>query len=185
MLTHTETERLKGEARRRLEAAGVVVSDEEAEGIEVADFGLSEPERTGLLLLVYVNTDRYCAKDLVLLPRQTCPEHRHPPVDGAPGKMETFRCRTGTVHLFVEGPATAEPRARPPVGDERHYTAPREIVLQPGQQHTIPPDTLHWFQAGDEGAVVSEFSSTSTDEHDIFTDPRVTRATEHIETRSR
>jgi hypothetical protein len=33
MLIHTEIERLKGEARRRLEAAGVVVSDEEAEGI--------------------------------------------------------------------------------------------------------------------------------------------------------
>lgn len=37
---------------------------------------------------------------------------------------------------------------------------------------------LHWFQAGDEGAVVSEFSSTSRDEFDIFTDPRIKRMTE-------
>jgi D-lyxose ketol-isomerase len=34
---------------------------------------------------------------------------------------------------------------------------------------------LHWFQAGAEGAVVSEFSSTSRDEYDVFTDPRIVR----------
>jgi D-lyxose ketol-isomerase len=50
-------------------------------------------------------------------------------------------------------------------------------VLRPGEQFTIPPDTLHWFQAGPEGAVVSEFSSTSRDELDVFTDPAVRRKT--------
>ena len=40
-------------------------------------------------------------------------------------------------------------------------------------QHTIPPGTLHWFQAGPEGAVVSEFSTTSRDELDEFTDENV------------
>ena len=50
-----------------------------------------------------------------------------------------------------------------------------EIVLRPGEQCTIPPDTLHWFQAGDEGAVVSEFSTRSRDELDVFTDPRIVR----------
>jgi D-lyxose ketol-isomerase len=48
-------------------------------------------------------------------------------------------------------------------------------VLRPGDQHTIPPDTLHWFKAGDEGAVVSEFSTQSRDETDVFTDPRIRR----------
>jgi D-lyxose ketol-isomerase len=52
-----------------------------------------------------------------------------------------------------------------------------EIELNPGDQYTIPADTLHWFQAGDEGAIVSEFSSTSRDESDHFTDPRIQRAT--------
>jgi D-lyxose ketol-isomerase len=50
-----------------------------------------------------------------------------------------------------------------------------EIPLKPGEQHTVFPDTLHWFQAGAEGAVVSEFSTRNTDEADIFTDPRVRR----------
>jgi D-lyxose ketol-isomerase len=44
-------------------------------------------------------------------------------------------------------------------------------------QHTIPPGTLHWFQAGPEGAVVSEFSTASRDELDEFTDANVARAT--------
>ena len=138
-----------------LERAGLAITDAERARIEVADFGLGELERTGLQLLTYVNTDRYCAKELVLFPEQICPEHRHPPVGDQPGKEETFRCRWGTVHLHVEGRAP--------------------LVLAPGGQFTIPPDTLHWFQAGAEGAVVSEFSSTSRDELDVFTDPRIVR----------
>jgi D-lyxose ketol-isomerase len=141
--------------------------------IEIADFGLSRLPEFGLQLLVYVNTDRYCAKELVLYPGQTCPEHRHPPFDGTPGKEETFRCRRGIVYLYVEGDATTRPACDYP-GDGEH-SAKRELVLRPGEQHTIPPNTLHWFQAGPEGAVVSEFSSTSRDELDVFTDPGVRR----------
>jgi D-lyxose ketol-isomerase len=166
-------------ARRRaadmLAHVGIVLTRDELARIEVADFGLADLERTGLQLLTYVNTDRYCAKDLVLFPCQTCPEHRHPPVGGEPGKMETFRCRWGMVRLYVEGPSSSQRSARPPAGSEAHYTVFHELVLAPGEQYTIPPDTLHWFQAGTEGAVVSEFSSTSRDELDVFTDPRIVR----------
>ena len=42
-------------------------------------------------------------------------------------------------------------------------------------QYTLPPDTLHWFQAGPEGTVVSEFSTHSDDASDIFTDPDIHR----------
>jgi D-lyxose ketol-isomerase len=38
------------------------------------------------------------------------------------------------------------------------------------------PETLHWFSAGDEGAVISEFSTKSTDETDVFTDKNIVRA---------
>jgi len=34
---------------------------------------------------------------------------------------------------------------------------------------------LHWFQAGPEGAIISEFSTQSHDETDIFTDPDIIR----------
>lgn len=169
------TEEARARAAEMLARAGLVITPEERERIEVADFGLGELARTGLQLLTYVNTDRYCAKELVLFPRQSCPEHRHPAVGAEPGKMETFRCRWGTVLLYVEGPPPPALAAEIPAGSEEHYTVFHELVLGPGEQHTIPPDTLHWFQAGPEGAVVSEFSSTSRDELDLFTDPRIVR----------
>jgi D-lyxose ketol-isomerase len=147
------------EARERAAAmladAGIVLTPQEREEIEIADFGLGRLEEIGLQLVVYVNTDRVCAKELVLFPHQLCPEHRHPPVDGEPGKEETFRCRTGSVLLWVDGHG--------------------EIDLRPGDQFTIPPDTLHWFRAGDDGAIVSEFSTRSRDESDVFTDPQIVR----------
>jgi D-lyxose ketol-isomerase len=160
-------------AARELAAAGIVLTPEEVERIELADFGLDDFEREGLILFTYVNTDRYCAKELLLLPGQTCPQHRHPPLGpGNPGKEETFRCRRGAVYLYVSGEPTPEPAAAAP---GEHYDVWHEVRLTPGLQYTIPPDTWHWFQAGPEGALVTEFSSTSVDEADVFLDPRVVR----------
>ena len=174
MITRRELEDAQAYAAAALDEAGIVLTDAERTKIEVADFGLSRLHDTGLQLLVYVNTDSCCAKELVLRPGQTCPEHRHPPFDGTPGKEETFRCRRGLVHLYVEGEPASEPACTPPAGV---YTVAHEIRLEPGEQHTIPPGTLHWFQAGPEGAIVSEFSTQSRDELDEFSDPAVRRTT--------
>jgi D-lyxose ketol-isomerase len=149
----------KSEARERaaamLDEAGIVLTPRERESIEITDFGLGRLEEVGLQIVVYVNTERVCSKELVLFPHQRCPEHRHPPADGEPGKEETFRVRRGAVHLHVDG-----------AGD---------ILLGPGEQYTVPPNTLHSFEAGDEGAIVSEFSTTSRDGLDVFTDPGIVR----------
>ena len=160
-----------------LERAGIVLTNEEKNRIEVADFGLGDLENTGLQLITYVNTERCCAKELVLFPHQTCPEHLHPDIGDEPGKEETFRCRWGEVYLYVEGEAAGEPKAKPPKGREHTYTVFKEIVLRPGEQYTLMPNTKHWFQAGNEGAIVSEFSTKSRDETDIFTDPDIQRET--------
>jgi D-lyxose ketol-isomerase len=147
------------EARERAAAmltdAGIVLTPSERENIEIADFGLGRLDEIGLQIVVYVNTDRVCAKELVLFPGQGCPEHRHPPIGGEPGKEETFRVRRGVVRLHVEGVDT--------------------IVLGQGDQYTIPPNKLHSFEAGADGAIVSEFSTTSRDALDVFTDPRIVR----------
>jgi D-lyxose ketol-isomerase len=156
VITRDEQREAQAYAAEQLHAAGIGLTAAERDAIEVADFGLSRLREAGLMLLTYVNTDRYCAKELVLYPGQTCPEHRHPPFAGTPGKEETFRCRRGSVRLRVDG---------------------RELELASGEQYTIPPDTLHSFTAGPDGAVVSEFSSASRDELDVFTDPEVERAT--------
>ncbi|MDR2688113.1 MAG: D-lyxose/D-mannose family sugar isomerase [Oscillospiraceae bacterium] len=146
------------EAARRaiafFEKAGVVLTPAEKEGVEVADFGLGDLERFGLQIVTYINTERVCAKEMALFPGQTCPEHKHVGSGGQPGKEETFRCRFGQAHLDVEG---------------------RTVLLNPGGQHTIYPDTKHWFRAGPDGAVISEFSTRSTDETDVFTDERIVR----------
>ena len=157
MISADEQREAQAYAAERLAAAGIVLTESDRKSIEVADFGLGRLREIGLQLLVYVNTDRCCAKELVLYPGQRCPEHRHPPFGGTPGKEETFRCRAGSVTLDVDG---------------------EETVLHPGEQRTIPPDTLHWFRAGPEGAVVSEFSSTSRDDLDVFTDPAIRRTPE-------
>ena len=178
MLTKSQVTSARTRAAELLDEAGIVLTAMERDTIEVADFGLADLERTGLELVTYINTDRYCAKEIVMLPRQTCPEHRHPPMAGSPGKMETFRCRWGKVWLYVPGDPPIQPMARPPAGSEPHYTVLHEIELNPGEQYTIDPNTPHWFQSGDDGGVVSEFSSSSHDEGDIFTDPRIKRMPE-------
>lgn len=169
-------EQARTQALAYFEQVGIALTEAEKEHVEVADFGLNDLARTGLELVTYLNTSRCCSKELVLFPGQTCPEHRHPTLDGVPGKEETFRCRWGEVYLYVSGAPTPHPVAHPPAGEEAYYTIAHEVILHPGEQYTLAPDTLHWFQGGPEGAVVSEFSTTSHDDSDIFTDPRIRRA---------
>lgn len=166
------------QVRRALEMfdkAGIILTEREKENVEVADFGQGKVNELGLQLVVYVNTERVCAKEMVLLPHQTCPEHMHIPTNGMAGKEETFRCRYGEVYLYVPGDGNADTiQAKMPPSDVSVF---HEIVLKPGEQYTLLPQTWHWFQAGPEGAVISEFSTRSTDETDIFTDKRLVRQT--------
>jgi len=169
-------EQQKKLALELLRKAHIVITPREEAVMEVTDLGVGDIQNIGLQVVQYENNDRYCAKELIMTPWQICPEHRHPFVsDQNPGKRETFRCRYGEVYLYVEGEAAAAPLARVPETYLPYLRVWHEVVLRPGEQFTIPTNGLHWFQAGQDGAVVSEFSSTSTDENDIFTDPRVQR----------
>jgi D-lyxose ketol-isomerase len=180
-LTRAELKHWQQAAKQYLDRAGIVLTPEEEKNIEIADLGLGEFEQTGLALITYVNTERVCAKELILLPGQTCPQHFHPTVEGQPGKEETFRCRWGEVYLYVPGEPTLHPKARPPEHRKHTYTVWHEIVLRPGDQYTLHPETWHWFQGGPAGAVVSEFSTHSTDENDLFTDPDIQRIPEVLD----
>ena len=177
MITKKEAAQRRKHAADMFRTAGIYITPTEQKQIETAEFGLGQFEQTGLAVLVYVNTDRCCAKELAMWPRQTCPEHTHPPVGSDPGKEETFRCRWGKVWLYVAGRKSAKIHCQPPKGREKTYTVWHEIELNPGDQYTISPNTAHWFQAGDKGAVVSEFSTRSTDENDIFADQEIQRIT--------
>ena len=166
------------EARQRrtaafLAEAGIAVAPHEVRDIDIDDFGFGQPDRIGLQSLVYVSTPRICAKEIVLFPGQTCPEHRHPPFDGDPGKVEIFRCRFGLTYVYVPGEPTALPACRPPRLELGVYTVWHEVMLRPGDQLSLAANTLHWLQGGPEGAIISEFSSACPPGVDVFTDPEV------------
>jgi D-lyxose ketol-isomerase len=170
-----ETARLK--AITYFKKAGIILTEKEKNTIEIADFGLSDLDKIGIEVLIYVNTAKVCAKEIVMFPGQTCPEHIHPSKNGTTGKEETFRCRWGKVYLYIPGEKNHKPKLEGLDNHKEFLEVVHEIVLNPGEQYTLMPDTWHWFRAGRKGAVVSEFSTTSTDDQDTFRDPRINRFT--------
>ena len=175
MITRQEYEKNVEYVCEMFKKAGIKITADEKAKIEVADFGLGRLDEIGLQLLTYINTERVCAKEMVLKPYQTCPEHRHVPTNGKEGKEETFRCRYGKVYLYVDGDGKIEDvKAKIP---NTKLTVFHQIELNEGEQYTIYPNTKHWFQAGSDGAIVSEFSTRSTDETDVFSDKEIVRET--------
>lgn len=173
-MKRNDIEEARAKALAMYEKANIILTDEEKANVEIADFGLNDFYTTGLSLVVYVNTKNCCAKEMVLQPRQTCPEHIHAPIKdiGYKGKEETFRCKYGKVYLYIDGKTVTDIKANVP---DEYYSVFHEIVLLPGQQFTMLPNTWHWFQSGDEGAVISEFSTSSRDECDYFRNPDIRR----------
>jgi len=55
------------------EEAKIALTEEEKKNIEVADFGLDDIDQTALQLSVFINTDRVCAKEMVLFAGQPAP----------------------------------------------------------------------------------------------------------------
>ncbi|NQT58752.1 MAG: D-lyxose/D-mannose family sugar isomerase [Bacteroidetes bacterium] len=175
MITHQEYSEIMSKVFQYLNNAKIGLTSKEESELEIADFGLGRINEFGLQVVTYINTKRCCSKELILFPQQICPEHRHPEIGGELGKEETFRCRFGKVYLYVSGDPSSQIQARIPDDKKDCFTVFNEIELNPGDQYTLNPDTLHWFQAGSAGAIVSEFSTTSYDDFDIWTDPLIKR----------
>jgi D-lyxose ketol-isomerase len=175
MIRHEDYERVHARAAALLAQAGVSVLPDEVARMEVADFGLGEIDTSGAQIVTLIDTERIAAKLLVMLPHQTEPEHRHPKLGEYPGKEETIRCEWGELRLYVPGDPTSAPQGAPPTHRRHTYTVWHEIILQPGQQVTIAPDTPHWFQGGQDGAVIWSISTKAVDIQDIFTDPDIRR----------
>ena len=175
MATREQIEKAREDACELLAKAGIVITDQERNNLEFCDYGLNDFSRIGTEILIYVNTKRVCAKEMMLTPYQICPQHIHPQLGDYPGKEETFRCRYGEVYLYVPGEPCEKPMAVVPEERRDSFTVWHEIYLKPGEQYTMKEKTLHWFQAGPDGAVISEFSTPSFDDADIFTDAEIKR----------
>ena len=55
------------------------------------------------------------------------------------------------MYLYVEGPPARRPKGKVPADKKDYFTVWHEIVLKPGDQYTLAPNTLHWFQSGPAG----------------------------------
>jgi D-lyxose ketol-isomerase len=159
--------------------SGIPITDKAMEKVEVADFGLSRLDTEGAQILTLIATDRITVKIIALFPSQTLPEHWHPRVGEDPGKEETVRVISGTVRFYIPGDESMS-EGFVPDGKEDAYTVRHELILKPGEQITLQPGTKHWFQAGNEGAVMYSFSTVARDVLDCFTDPHIDRVT-HIQ----
>lgn len=176
MLTHKEFTAAQGRAAVMIREAGILITDEEARRVEVADFGLGRLEREGAQILTLVATDRIAVKIIALFEGQTLPEHWHPRVGDDPGKEETIRVVRGVLRCYLPG-AESMREGFVPEGKRNAYTARHELVMGPGEQITLQPGTKHWFQAGPGGIVAYSFSTVARDVLDGFTDTNIDRVT--------
>lgn len=106
MITRAEQKTARERAAQMIGQSGLRITEEEANKIEVLDFGLSHLDIEGIQVLTLAQTERISVKVLVLSPNQTEPEHWHPPVGKDPGKEETIRVVSGTVYFYVQGENT-------------------------------------------------------------------------------
>lgn len=176
MITRQQQQQARQRAKEMICKSGIFLSDQEADAIDVVDFGLSQLEREGLQVVTLVQTDRISVKVLALFPNQTEPEHWHPPVGDDPGKQETIRVVGGSMYFYIPGENTFRDGFLVN-GKESYYTVRHEIFMRPGDQITLTPGTKHWFQAGREGVVMYSFSTIARDVLDKFTDPDIVRVT--------
>jgi D-lyxose ketol-isomerase len=79
----------------------------------------------------------------------------------------------GSAYAYGEGKPTKTIKAKIPEGMEDSFTVKCETILNPGDQYNVKLHEKHWWQAGPEGVVVLEVSSTSRDLYDVYTDKKL------------
>lgn len=177
MITSKDFKEVCEKSIEMIEAAGVILTEDDKSKITAADFGLNNIKKEGVQILTMFETDRIAGKILVLLPNQTEPEHWHPTVGDDAGKEEVIRALAGELYFYIPGEDNMQ-HGFIVEGKSSCYTMRNEVVLNPGEQLVLPAGTKHWFQAGPSGAVMYSFSTKVTDLLDQFSDPDVVRKTE-------
>ena len=176
MIRREEFEEVCQQSLFMIEEAGIHLTWEDRSKMTSADFGLSHIKTEGVQILTMFETERIAGKILVLLPNQTEPEHWHPTVGDDAGKEEIIRAISGDLYFYIAGKENMQ-HGFIVEGKNDCYTMRNEIVLKPGEQLVLPAGSKHWFQAGENGAVMYSFSSKVTDLLDQFSDPDIVRET--------
>ena len=71
MITKEVYFRARKEAAARIEAAGIVLSEQEIEKMDVADFGLGNLAVEGAQIVSLIDTDKIAMRVIALFPGQT------------------------------------------------------------------------------------------------------------------
>ena len=157
-------------AKALIKRSGLFITEQEWRQFAINDFGLGNIFCEGFQFIDILRSERLRITVIVFLPNQTIPQHVHPSYRNEPGKEETLRVLYGRTQVFVEGPQNSDDTSIP-ANKEAYYTVNHKIVLDAGQQYTVPPGIKHWFQAGPEGSVNLVFQNRVDETQNIFDDP--------------
>ncbi len=159
-----------------LQKHGYIINDNLRKNMWVSDFGLGKFDEIGMAGMFWVDDPKnnYAALEMILLPGQMVPQHRHERTAAAAPKMESWHVRYGTVYAYGEGVATPKPAVTVPAAEKPHTTVFHETVLRAGDVTGISkPLELHWMKAGPEGAFMTEYSTYHDGKAVKFTDPKI------------
>ena len=174
MMNLKEQEEIREKVIEYFEKVGMLLTDEEKKNkIQIVDYNTGNFYKSGLAMVTFINTPRYCGKFLFFFPGQCCAEHWHPSIEGRPGKEETFRVLWGKAYAYVPGEPTENIEAKIPKGREKYFTCRHEIILNPGDQYNVGLNEKHWWQAGPDGLIALEVSSQARDEYDLTTEEKL------------
>lgn len=155
-----------------LEAIHYPVTETVKKNMWVADFGLGDFPRVGMGGLVWLNRPdfNYFGLDILLLPNQMIPEHKHIATDKAKPKMESWHVRFGEIVTFGEGEPTPAFFDRVPESQRATCKSKHASVLRLHETDDLNRvEAWHFMVAGPEGALVTEYG--------LFQDPAALRFT--------
>lgn len=175
MLDLKQQEEIRTSALEYFKKAGIVLSKKEcAKGLKIFDYNIGDFYKMGIVIVTFINTERYCGRFILFFPGQCAGEHWHPDIEANKGKEETLRVLYGRAFAYGEGKPSKDIKAKIPEGREKYFTSRHETILNPGDQYTVGLNEKHWWQAGPEGVIALEVSSTARDAYDLYTDNTLT-----------
>ncbi len=153
-----------------------IVQQLHTENFWVTDFGLGKFTEIGMGGIFWLNLkeENYFAHEIYLLPGQSIPEHRHMATPNAAAKRESWHVRHGWVRLFAEGESTPGVEEWIPSTHQQCIQSKAMSRLMAGEvAHMGGPEQWHFMQAGDQGAVVTEYATYHDGDGLQFTHPKV------------
>ena len=94
---------VREQAQDLIRKSGFVLSAEEQAELSINDFGLGDFAAEGFAFVDILRSERLRITVFVLLPRQSLPQHKHPPYDSEIGKEETLRALYGQTNIYIDG----------------------------------------------------------------------------------